>query len=320
MNETPSVPPPVNPHSPHDLKADHLLLTSSFTVATVIILVFAKTVAYVYSGSAAVLSSLIDSLSDVGLSLMTLLSIRWSLKPADDNHRHGHGKIEGVAALLQSAFLVGAASFLIFEVMSRMLNPQAMHAHLFTMMLMGFSALLSLLLVFVQKRSLAKNRSLALEADHVHYSSDVWINGSTFAVVLLDYLKIFPGIIDLICALAVAGLLLRSAYQIALKAFDMLMDRELSPDIRAKIEQTVLAHPEVQGMHDLRTHQSGLKMFISFDVEVDPNMLMWSAHEIARAVEHDLLRLFPNAEILIHLDPAGDTHDTRHHSKTSVVK
>ncbi len=297
---------------PQDSPAKDLMFASSFTVGTIIVLVFAKTLAYVYSGSGAVLSSLIDSLSDVGLSIMTLMSLRMSLKPADANHRHGHGKIEGVAALLQGAILVGAAAFLALEAFNRLLHPQEIHAHFFTLMLLGLSAILTMIMVIVQRRTLTHNSSLALEADHAHYSADIWINLAAIVVVALDYMDAAPAWLDPVCTLAIGVLLGYSAIGISKKAVDMLMDRELSPEVREKILSIVTGTPEVRGVHDLRTYQSGLKMFISFDMEVDPNILLWSAHEIARTVEHNLIGEFPQAEILIHLDPEGDTDDTRH--------
>lgn len=290
----------------------HHLFASTITVATVIVLVFAKSIAYVFSGSAAVLASLVDSLSDVGLSVMTLLAIRLSHKPADDTHRHGHGKIEGVSALMQAAFLLGGATFLAFEGFGRLLDPQPIEQHLFTIMLMTLAVILSGVVVLVQRYALSHQKSLALEADHAHYSADIWINLSTVVVVVLDYMDILPVWMDTACAFAVAGLMARAAYVIGIKAVHVLMDAELPDETRAEILKMIVAHEEVLGVHDLRTHESGKKIFISFDMEVDPNILLWSAHEIARAVEHDLLARFANAEILIHLDPAGDTADTRH--------
>jgi ferrous-iron efflux pump FieF len=308
------------PSAPKNHQPEKALLASQITVGMVIVLVFAKTIAYIYSGSAAVLSTLIDSVSDIGLSMMTFLSIRWSLKPADEDHRFGHGKIEGVAALLQAAFLVGAGSFLFLEAAGRFLSPSHMTHHVFTMMLMGFSTLVSWVMTLVQRHNLKKSGSLALEADYAHYSSDILINGSAFVVILLDYLEIIPVWFDPLAALIVAGLLARAAYGIALRSFDMLMDRDLGPDVRKKIMGVITAHPEVLSAHDLRTSQSGMKIFISFDIDVDPNILLWSAHEIGQAVERDLLKEFPNAEIMIHIDPSGAPEDARHTLADEVSK
>ncbi len=289
--------------------------TSIVTMGAVVVLVFAKTIAYVYSDSAAVLSSLIDSLTDVGLSLMTFFALRFSAKPADTNHRYGHGKIEGVSALLQAGFLFGGATFLVFEAFDRLINPVEMHGHIFAMTMLALSAIVSLGVSWLQKRALSKEESLALEADHAHYSTDVWINLVALIVVWVTYMGWAPVWVDTLAALGIAGLLARASYGISHKAFGMLTDREMPQEIRNKIVEIAVRTEGVMGIHDLRTHQSGRVMFVSFDMEVDPNMMLWSAHEIARAVEMNLISEFPNAEILIHLDPAGDTDDTRHSSQ-----
>jgi ferrous-iron efflux pump FieF len=286
--------------------------SASLTVAIVLVLVFAKTMAYIFSGSTAVLASLMDSLSDIGLSFMTLLAVRWSLKPADEDHRHGHGKIEGVSALLQAAFLVGAASFLTLESLNRFLKPVAVTDHGLTAILMGFALVLSLALSFIQKRAAEQSGSVALKADHAHYATDAYLNGAVLMVILLSALGHAPPWLDPLCALFVAGLFLHAGYKIWREAFDMLMDRELPITDRRQIEELIRAHKQVEGFHDLRTYRSGMKVFISFDMEVDGNQSLTKAHDIARQVEDDLLKAFPKAEILIHLDPAGDTDDPRH--------
>jgi ferrous-iron efflux pump FieF len=289
--------------------------TSVVTMGAVVVLVFAKTIGYVFSDSAAVLSSLIDSLTDVGLSLMTFFALRFSAKPADTNHRYGHGKIEGVSALLQAGFLFGGATFLVFEAFDRLINPVPMHGHIFAMTMLALSGIVSFGISFLQKRALKKEDSLALEADHAHYSTDVWINAVAFVVVWVTYMGWAPVWVDTLAALGIAGLLGYASYTISHKAFGMLTDRELPHEIRNRIIEIVVRTEGALGLHDLRTYQSGRVMFVSFDMEVDPNIMLWSAHEIARAVEMNLIAEFPNAEILIHLDPAGDTDDTRHSSQ-----
>ncbi len=293
------------------------LSSSAITIAIVIALVFAKSVAVAYSGSAAVLSSLIDSLSDIGLSLMTLIAVRWSLKPADEDHRFGHGKIEGISALLQAAFLIGGGSFLLLEAFGRFLNPSPIHNHVFTLFLMGLSVLLSFMIALVQKIGARKSGSLAIEADALHYASDVAINGAVFLVVLVDYMGWAANWLDPLCALLVAGLMGRAALQIAEKSFAMLMDKELPEETRSRIIAIIRSHPEVLGMHDLRTTQSGVKFIISFDIELDPSILLWSAHEVSRSIENTILAEFEMAEIMIHIDPYGDTEDSRHHNEVT---
>ena len=286
--------------------------TSMITVVMVVVLVIAKSVALWVSGSAAVLSALIDSISDVGLSIMTLISVKWSAKPADDNHRHGHGKVEGISALLQASLLLGGGVFLLMESMGRFINPVQMTGHIFTLFLMGVSVFLSLVIARVQKMGAEHSNSLAVEADSMHYSADVIINGAVFLIVLVDYLNIAGRWIDPVCAIGVAGVMARAAYQVAIKAFGMLLDEELPEDMRNRITAKIRSHSGVLGLHDLRTTQSGMRQFISFDIEVMADLSLAAAHDISREIEDSLLDEFPNAEIMIHIDPAGDTRDSRH--------
>jgi ferrous-iron efflux pump FieF len=90
------------------------------------------------------------------------------------------------------------------------------------------------------------------------------------------------------------------------------MDRELPEAVRNRIKDIIKRHPDILGFHDLRTRKSGMIIHISFDVEIDPTLSLKEAHELTRALEHDIMADYPYAEIIIHKDPFGDIHDTRH--------
>lgn len=286
--------------------------SSAITVTLVLILVVIKSVAVYISGSAAVLSALIDSLSDIGLSLMTLISVQWAMKPADEDHRHGHGKVEGIAALIQAVMLAAGGLFLVFESIGRFIHPVAMTDHLFTGILMAVSVLLSIGISKVQQLGAKHSDSLAVEADSLHYSADVLINGSVLIVVVADYSGLLGNWLDPLSAIGVACIMARTAYKIILSAFGMLLDQELSDSIRHQIIAKIKSHPSVLGLHDLRTSKSGTKTLISFDLELEPELSLRVAHDISRQVEDSLLLDFPNSEIMIHIDPADDIQDSRH--------
>lgn len=286
--------------------------SSTITVILVFTLVVIKSVALYVSGSAAVLSALIDSLSDIGLSLMTLISVQWAMKPADDDHRHGHGKVEGIAALIQAMMLAGGGMFLLLESFGRFVHPVDMTGHVWTMVFMGVSVLLSILIAKVQKAGAHHSESLAVEADSLHYSADVLINGSVLVVVFADYTGLLGHWLDPLSAIGVAGVMARTAYHIVLNAFGMLLDQELPDEIRHQMIAKIKSHSSVLGLHDLRTSKSGTKNLISFDIELSPELSLCSAHDISRQIEDSLLLDFPNSEIMIHIDPAGDIQDSRH--------
>jgi len=243
--------------------------------------------------------------------LMLLFAVRLSLKPADEKHRHGHGKVEGIAALLQGAFMGGAGIFLAGEAFSRFVNPITPTNHMVAITVALIAIVMSLAVVIVQKFVLARAPSLAIEADHAHYKTDIFLNGSVIIALLVNYYG-GPAWLDASFALLIAGYFLLTAWEITSKSVDMLMDKELSEDVRQNIEKIVTAHPDVYGMHDLRTRMSGMNMHISFDVELEPDITLQKAHDIVRELDHALLKPYPNAEILIHMDPIGDTADPRH--------
>lgn len=266
------------------------------------------------SGSASILSSLMDSILDSIVSVTALGSIIYARRPADEEHRWGHGKMEAVSALFQSAIMAGGAAFLIFESLRRLAAPVAVTAHVLGIAVMVLSIVLSAVLVLIQRRAIRQTGSLAVEADSVHYGSDILINLGVLAVLALGYYGA-PLWIDPLFAIVVAGFLVRVAQGIAAKAMDMLLDRELPEEDRSRIINIIAAHKGVLGVHDLRTYRNGTNVVITFDIEVTGTLSLTEAHGIARGAEKDLLAVYPNAEILIHVDPCGDRDDLRHRVK-----
>jgi ferrous-iron efflux pump FieF len=293
-------------------RPDYALWAGRASVATAIVLIAVKTAAFWHSGLTSVLASLTDSLADAVMSAINFLAILYSLKPADEDHRFGHGKIEGLMALLQAALISFAGLMLVWEAVWRFLHPHgALAAGGFAVGVMLFSAALSALLVAGQSFVLKKAPSLAVRSDRAHYTADVVINLGVVLVIAVLHAG-GPAWADPVFAGAVAVYMGFSVFSIARGGVDMLLDRELPTETRDAIVVRVEKFDGVLGIHDLRTYRSGMRTFISFDIEVDPSILVWHAHEIVRAVEMDLLRAFPDAEILIHVDPHGDTEDTRH--------
>lgn len=287
------------------------LLAATASCITVAGLIVIKAFAYLASGSTSVLASLIDSIVDAAVSLINFLAIHHSLKPADENHRHGHGKIEGLAALMQGAFICGAAVFLSFESLQRLADPHPVTAHGLAIAVMVVSVVLSVGLVLVQNYTLYHAPSLAVQADRAHYSSDILMNGGVIlALVAQSYGA--PSWVDVAFALIVSLWMFVSVYKISFKAVDMLLDRELPVEVRERILSIIRSHKDVHDVHDLRTHMSGMRARVFFDIEVDPEMTLACAHAVSKEVEQAILKEFPNAEIMIHKDPVGEIEDSRH--------
>lgn len=273
-------------------------------VGTASVLIVIKLAAWMATGSMALLSTLIDSLLDAGASLVNLIAVRHALQPADRDHRFGHGKAEPLAGMAQSAFVAGSGLFLIIEAAGRFADPQPVTRPLVGIYVMVASIILTLALVLFQKFVVAKTKSMAVGADSLHYTGDVLINGSVIVSLLLaqQFDVIF---VDPLFAIGIALYLLWNALGIARSSMDHLMDREFPEAERDKIKQIARTHPGVRNAHDLRTRSSGAQSFIQLHLEMDGRLPLVEAHAIADAVEGKLRQAFPEAEVIIHQDPAG---------------
>jgi ferrous-iron efflux pump FieF len=275
---------------------------ASITVAAVLIV--AKTIAWGMTGSISVLSSLLDSLLDAVASAVNLFAVHHALTPADREHRFGHGKAEPLAGLAQAAFITGSAGLLLIQAAQRLRAPPAITDGEVGVAVMVLSIVLTLGLVAYQRHVVHATGSVAIGADRIHYASDLLLNLSVIvALVLSAWFDIRYA--DPIFGIAVGVYILVSALRIGRLSLDLLMDRELPDDRRARIREIVLKHPEVRSLHDLRTRSSGLDIFIQLHIEMDPDMSLRHAHEVSDAVEADILAEFPNAEVIIHQDPEG---------------
>ena len=273
-------------------------------VAVAVMLIAAKALAVYMTGSVAMLGTLLDSLLDGAASLLNLVAIRHALTPADDEHRFGHGKAEALAGMGQSIFICASAGFIGYESITRFFNPTPIGNSLPGIMVTAAAIAVTLTLVAFQRHVVNRTGSLAIEADSIHYRGDLLMNLSALAAIFLSG-TLGLHWADPLGGILIAGLIAFSAVQIALAAYDQLMDRELTDAERERIAAIVLSHPEVVGIHDLRTRASGTRAFIQCHLELDPAISLMKAHLISDEVEARVLEAFPEAEVIIHQDPAG---------------
>jgi ferrous-iron efflux pump FieF len=268
------------------------------------VLIAAKLVVWISTGSVALLSSLVDSLVDAAASLVNFFAVRHATVPADREHRFGHGKAEPLAALGQSAFLVGSAVLLMFEAVRRLVSPAPVAAAGFGIAVMVFSIILTIGLVTYQRHVVRRTGSLAIGADELHYRGDLLLNGGVIATLAITSLFSVP-LLDPVFGAAVGLWIIYSAVKIARLSLTQLMDREMPDEERAQVRAIAESHPEVTAVHDIRTRIAGPTTFIQLHIEMDGAMNLLHAHEVSDAVEARLRRAFPHAEIMIHEDPAG---------------
>lgn len=296
-----------SPHAPHvpDTKRARLMRrAAAASVAVAALLVGAKALAYIGTNSVAVLGALADSAADLVASLGILFAVQQALTPADSNHRFGHGKAEPLIGLAQVLFIAGSATFLLAEAIGHLLVPSPVANPLGGVGVILFSMAVTAGLVLYQRRTIRATGSLAIAADSAHYAGDLLTNlGAIVALLMSAYLG--WQIADPIVGLVIAGVLYATAFWVLRRSLDQLMDRELPEDDRERVKTVVLGHRRVKGMHDLRTRAAGTQSFIQIHVEMDSTLNLAEAHEASDEIEKALREAFPNAEILIHLDPHG---------------
>lgn len=268
-----------------------------------LMLVLMKAFAFVQTGSVAMLSSLVDSLLDSLASAINLLAIRYALAPADKEHRFGHGKAEPLAALAQAAFITGSGGFVLLEALRRIQSDAEPIPHAgvgVVVLLVGIVG--TGLLVLYQRQVAAKSGSLVIEADSLHYLSDLLAHVVVLLALLLGSQHRWWWV-DSVAAVLVAAYVLHSAWSVGRNALNQLMDRELNDDMRGQIVDLAKAQSGVLGVHDLKTRAAGPNRFIQLHLELDGGLSLHEAHEIAERVEAQLLELCPGSDVIIHQDP-----------------
>lgn len=262
-----------------------------------------KTAAWLATGSVSLLASLVDSLMDLLASGINLVAVRYALTPADDEHRFGHGKAESLAGLGQATFIAGTAVFLVLQAIDRIIHPQPLTTPTVGIAVMAVATLATLLLVAFQRSVARRTGSSAVAADGLHYLTDVLVNLSIIAALTLDMMGLAR--IDAWLALAVAAYVFTSAWRIATDAVQTLMDRELPPHVQQQIVELARSHPQVLGVHDLRTRRAGRVYFVQLHLELDDDIPLAGAHAVGEAVAASIRERFPTADVLIHHDPVG---------------
>ncbi|WP_350143760.1 cation diffusion facilitator family transporter [Haliea sp.] len=280
-----------------------LKLATNASVTVAVILIAAKGVAYWQTSSMSILASLVDSLMDSGASLLNLFAVRYALVPADRQHRFGHGKAESIAALAQSTFIIGSGLFLMFEAARRLVDPAPLQAHGLGLAVMVFTIAATAGLLVLQGHVIRRTNSAAIRADALHYRTDLLTNSGVIVALLLAQYG-WPGM-DPLFAIAAGVYILWSARGIMRDAFNELLDRELPDEQRARILAIAEGHPEVRGVHDLRTRSSGRIDFIEMHLELDGAMSLFRSHTISDEVEAAIMAAIPAADVVIHQDPAG---------------
>lgn len=263
-----------------------------------------KLIATALTGSLVILTSLIDSLGDVLASTVTFIAIRFSTKPASCDFRYGYGKAEALSSFLQGLFISASGVYIMFDGIMRLFDPREIDDSIFGIAVMLTSLTLTFLLIKFQQYVMKRTESLAIKGDHAHYIVDIATNLSIIAtLVLIRYTKLYW--IDSVIAVSIAIYFIIIAIELIKDAIFVLMDQELSPEIRNNVQDIILSQKYTKGVHDLRTRSLGGSFIFEFHLELDPEISLHEAHELSHKLEDEIVAIYPNSQVVIHQEPKG---------------
>jgi cation diffusion facilitator family transporter len=291
----------------HDTHEKSLAALSS--VGAAVFLTGLKIVVGLLSGSLGILAEAAHSGLDLAAAVVTLIAVRAASKPADRGHAYGHGKVENLSAMIETLLLLATCTWIIVKSIQRLLSGDVhVDASIWTFAVMVVSIGVDYSRSRMLYRVAAKHRSQALEADALHFSTDIWSSG----VVILGLAGVrlaqaYPALgflkeADAVAALMVAGIVVFVSAQLGMRTIQGLLDA--SPAGAAeKIKARVEALDGVFDCHAVRVRHSGPHYFVDLHVTMDGDLPLHTAHELTERVEQVVNEMLPDADVTVHPEP-----------------
>jgi cation diffusion facilitator family transporter len=270
-----------------------------------------KIVVGVITGSLGILAEAAHSALDLVAALMTLFAVRVSGKPADKEHLYGHGKIENLSALFETLLLLATCVWIIYEAIQRLFfRPVKVEANIWAFVVMGVSIIIDISRSRVLYKAARKYHSQALEADALHFSTDVWSSSVVIlGLLLLRISEIFPKLAwldkaDSIAALGVAVIVIYVSFELGSRTIMGLLDTAPKGSVE-QVKKTVESIKGVTDCHDVRIRSVGPRMFIDVHVLLDGKQTLERAHKMTEIIEKAIHQEFPDSDVIVHPEPIG---------------
>ena len=276
---------------------------SLFAVSGACFLAVAKFLVGLFSGSMAVISSGLDSMMDVFMSAMNFFAISKAEEPADESHRYGHGKAEDIASAIQSIIIIGTGILIIYKSVDKCLESRQITYSVLDLSVMVISLIFSFVISRFLGKAGEKTGSIALKADALHYTSDLFSNSGAILAMILTF---FTGMIffDLLFAVIIGIILIVSAIKILRSGIAGLMDRSIPESVETEIDAIISMMPfPYVGYHKLRSRFAGSKKYIDFHLILCRRLDLNESHEMASTMESDIKQRIPMIDVIIHVEP-----------------
>jgi cation diffusion facilitator family transporter len=281
------------------------------SVIAAVFLTGIKLVVGIMTGSLGILAEAAHSGLDLVAAVVTFLAVHFSDKPADHEHPYGHGKVENFSALIETVLLFATCAWIIYEAVRRLFfHSKDVQASLWAFLVMAISIAVDVSRSRMLYRAARQHRSQALEADALHFHTDIWSSSVVIGGLALVWLgrNILPEYskalakADALAALGVAFIVIFVSYKLGKRTIAVLLDS--APDgLTQKISEAADGVEGVMSVGHVRVRRSGPRVFVDMTVEVDRNLSFERTHNIADAAEARIQQLSPGADVVIHTDP-----------------
>jgi cation diffusion facilitator family transporter len=268
-----------------------------------------KIVVGIATGSLGILAEAAHSALDLVAALVTFFAVKISGKPPDETHLYGHGKVENLSALFETILLFVTCIWIIYEAIQRLFFKEVqVEASIWGFIVMGTSIVIDYSRSRILYRAARKYHSQALEADALHFSTDIWSS----SVVILGLIAVkaaewWPSVAflrsgDAVAALGVSAVVMWVCMQLGRRTIDELLDTA-PPGMEARIGAAVDAVPGVRNCHNVRIRYSGPMPFIDLHVLVDGKQTLTEAHDLTETIERAIQEIVPGADVTVHPEP-----------------
>jgi cation diffusion facilitator family transporter len=276
------------------------------SVFAAIVLTGFKLVVGVLTGSLGILSEALHSGLDLVAAVITYFSVRVSDIPADKKHNYGHGKVENFSALMETILLLITCTWIVYEAVNRLVSGKTeIEISIWSYIVVITSIIIDINRSRMLSKAAKKYNSQALEADALHFSTDIWSSAVVLFGLICANFGFFEA--DSLAALAVAGIVLVVSYKLGRKAIDVLLDRAPQETIDIVVK-ALTGFPEVVSYHRLKMRTAGADTFIKVNIHIDPDLKLKEVHELCDIIEDTIHKLIPRSEVFIHAEPQDSTH------------
>ena len=272
------------------------------SIVAAVFLTSLKFIVGIITGSLGLLSEALHSCLDMVAAVVTYFSVRFSDKPADKKHNFGHGKMENLSALFQTILLLITCGWIVYEAIHRLIIKEVeVSVTIWSYLVVVTSIIVDISRSRALYRMAKKHNSQALEADALHFSSDIWSSAAVlFGLLCVDLFGFTAA--DPIAALIIAIIILITCYKLGKKAIDILLDK--APMQSCEWVADILNnHSEIKQYHNLKLRSAGADTFVSFNIHLDPAMSFLEVHQFCDHLEKDIQDKIPRCEVYIHAEP-----------------